>query len=56
MDDDATQACWHQIELETWQRFEQEQRWLVNDPAYEQWLKKLNQELNSYEICSESEH
>jgi hypothetical protein len=55
MDEDAAQACWHQLELENRQRYEQVQRWLSEDPAYEKWLEQFYSEMNSYEICSESE-
>lgn len=54
MSDDDAQACWHQVEVEQRQRYEQEQRRLMSDPAYENWLKQLDLEMNRYEICSES--
>ena len=43
MDDDTTEAAWHQLELESWQ-------WLLShDPAYLEWLQSL-------ETDKETEH
>jgi hypothetical protein len=55
VNEDDSQACWFQIEVENRQRHEQEMRWLSSDPAYEQWLEKLYSEMNDHEISSESE-
>jgi hypothetical protein len=51
MERDATDAAWHQQELDE-RRYHEE---LANDPDYLNWLESLNnQEGNDFEISSET--
>lgn len=42
MDDDTTQAAWHQLELEQREQWERWQETLKADPAYTQWLEIID--------------
>lgn len=51
-EDDDSAALQHQAELEQRERFEYEQRMLRADPAFEQWLEKLERtEVNHVNHC-----
>lgn len=39
-----------QAELFERERYELEQRWLLDDPAYEEWLNEYEQEMNKWEL------